>query len=556
MTKTRTPSGTTDRLNPSRKPPFFWHQTFRWCLLSVCLYWLAFPPVNWWLLAWLAPLGWIRVICQKELTGRRPLLCLYLVGWIHWLSMTYWVTLPHPLAAIGWLFLSAYLAAFFVGFILLARWLVHRNQIAAIYAVPIAWVTMEVLRTYLFTGFGLVPLSHSQVGFLPLIQIAKVTGAYGVSFVVMMCATAISSVLEAWQGDAAEKTYGRSTVVAIVTVAACLAFGYTALQRTTEASGTANVAIIQGALDTEFAATVIDARRIEEQRERAFADYSRMTSDVTSNANVDLVLWPESMFWRYYGITRYDAALSDKVVGPKGMTMEKFADICEVSTQQHIRLFGTNCLMGSSTTHHYPDHIEQFNTAAYYDGDGRLQGVYHKMHPVMFGEYIPFGDVFPWLYNFAPIPGPLTPGAEPKVFPAGTLSVAPCICFENTVPQLIRRNLLKLARRGAPAQSLVTLTNDGWFWGSGLLEVHLACGIFRAIENRRPMLIAANTGISAHIDDCGRVVQQAPKRVSRVIVAEVKGSDAVSFYTNFGDLFGFGCIGLSAIGLFVGKFFS
>ena len=162
-TKTLTMSDarTTAKLNSNNdhipQQPRFWHESFGWCLLSILLFWLSFPPVNWWLLAWISPYGWIRVIAQPALTGRRPVLSLYLAGWLHWLTMTYWVTLPHPLAALGWLVLAAYLAVFVVGFLLLSRILVHRTQVPFIIAVPVSWVSMELLRTYLFTGFGLVP---------------------------------------------------------------------------------------------------------------------------------------------------------------------------------------------------------------------------------------------------------------------------------------------------------------------------------------------------------------------------------------------------------------
>ena len=82
---------------------FFLHSSFGWCILSALLFWLAFPPVNWWVLAWIAPCGWIRVITQANLQGRRPILALYVAGWIHWLTMTYWVTLPHPWQRLaGW----------------------------------------------------------------------------------------------------------------------------------------------------------------------------------------------------------------------------------------------------------------------------------------------------------------------------------------------------------------------------------------------------------------------------------------------------------------------
>ena len=344
----------------------------------------------------------------------------------------------------------------------------------------------------------------------------------------------------------------RQLVLPSLLLIACITYGNVILRKEIANPKSSTVAIIQGSLDTEFAESEDDFNRIRKNQEHAFADYSRLTSEVTTQSKVDLVLWPESMFWRYDGILEYDDELANKVMSADGMTLEEIASHLEVATQKHLQLFGVNCLLGTKTHRYHTDGVDQLNTAAFYDADGNLVDVYHKMHPVMFGEYIPFGDVFPWLYDFAPIPGALTAGEHPRAFTAGDVSFAPLICFENTVPQLVRRNLLELEQSGAPATALVTLTNDGWFWGSALLDVHLACGIFRAIENRRPMLIAANTGISAHIDQCGRVLQSTPKRASRVIVADVVGSEEASLYTRYGDRFGLVCLALSAIGLIVG----
>ena len=134
-------------------------------------------------------------------------------------------------------------------------------------------------------------------------------------------------------------------------LAACVAYGHRVLNAGDgETSKTTAVAIIQGSLDTEFASSEEDQQRITKQQEESFADYSRMTSQVTSQSSIELVLWPESMFSRYYGILRYDPGVADRVVGADGQTMETMANILEVSTKQHIRLFGVNCLMGSK--HH------------------------------------------------------------------------------------------------------------------------------------------------------------------------------------------------------------
>ena len=458
--------------------------------------------------------------------------------------MTYWVTLPHPAAAVGWFFLAAYLAIYVVGFLMLARWLTHRNHMPTIFSVPIAWVAMEVVRTYLFSGFGLVALSHSQVEFLPLIQISSITGAYGVSFLVAMGAAIIEHFITAFRTD--RKSTWRWSVVGGSLVAAALVFGMLQLKQETESAGNATVALIQGSLDTEFGDN-------SENRRRAWADYSRMTGDVTSKNEIDLVVWPESMFFGNDGlltITRYDSEMAQAELW-EGVTLERFANISEVTAMQLVSSYGCKCLMGTGTTHYHDGSADRYNTAAYYDEHGRLIDEYYKMHPVMFGEYVPLGSVFPWLYRLTPLPNGLTPGIQPKSFAAGDLRIAPCICFENTVPHLVRENLATLEMQGTAAQSLVTLTNDGWFWGSAVLDLHLACGIFRAVENGKPMLIAANTGISAHIDDRGRVLDKTPKRKSRVIVANVKGQNGSTMYTRFGDWFGKGCALISLLAFVV-----
>ena len=69
---------------------------------------------------------------------------------------------------------------------------------------------------------------------------------------------------------------------------------------------------------------------------------------------------------------------------------------------------------------------------------------------------------------------------------------------------------------------LVNLTNDGWFWGSSELDMHLACGVFRAVECRKPLLIAANTGFSAWIDGDGRIVHKGRAATPDVLLAEVR----------------------------------
>ncbi len=155
---------------------------------------------------------------------------------------------------------------------------------------------------------------------------------------------------------------------------------------------------------------------------------------------------------------------------------------------------------------------------------------------------MPLGGMLPWLYQLTPMPSGLTPGEQPRSFEVDGVRVCPNICFENTVPHLIRRQVRWLTAAGDPPDVLVTITNDGWFWGSSLLDVHLTCGVFRAIELRRPMLIAANTGFSATIDATGRVQNQGPRRAEAVLVSELSTRPWSSGYLTIGDSFAGICL--------------
>ena len=154
--------------------------------------------------------------------------------------------------------------------------------------------------------------------------------------------------------------------------------------------------------------------------------------------------------------------------------------------------------------------MECFNTAVYVTPARGIVGYYDKLHLVVFGEYVPFADYFPWLQRLTPLPVAATPGKRPAGFLVGGYQVAPNICFESVLPHVIRRQVNFLRAEGRDPDLLVNLTNDGWFWGSSEQEMHLACGVFRAVECRKPFLAAANTGISAWIDGDGRIRRTGP----------------------------------------------
>jgi apolipoprotein N-acyltransferase len=155
------------------------------------------------------------------------------------------------------------------------------------------------------------------------------------------------------------------------------------------------------------------------------------------------------------------------------------------------------------------------------------------------------------LRNYSPITGAALPGAGAAAVVVDGVAYAPNICYETVLPHLMQSQFADLARRGRAPDVLVNLTNDAWYWGSSELDMHLASGVFRAVELRRPLLTAANRGLSAHIDALGRVVAVSERNTPAFVIAEVRlppGGDNQTPFARWGDWFALACL-ICCIGL-------
>ena len=158
----------------------------------------------------------------------------------------------------------------------------------------------------------------------------------------------------------------------------------------------------------------------------------------------------------------------------------------------------------------------------------------------MFGEYVPFSQWFPFLkrhlldHRRAP-----KPASGPVALELDGVFYAPSICYETVIPHVIRHQVATLDAAGERPDVLVNLTNDAWYWGSSELDMHLACDVFRAVETRTPLVIAANGGISAWIDHYGRIRAQSPRQQPDVILADVELNRTAppTVYVRTGDWF-------------------
>ncbi len=188
--------------------------------------------------------------------------------------------------------------------------------------------------------------------------------------------------------------------------------------------------------------------------------------------------------------------------------------------------------------------VNVYNSAVLADRDGKILGTYDKFHLVMFGEYVPFSHWLPFLKHISSITGAAEAGDGPVALAVGGVFYSPSICYETVIPHVIRHQVATLDATGQRPDVLVNLTNDAWYWGSSELDMHLACDVFRAVETRTPLVIAANGGISAWIDRFGRIRAQSPRQQQDVILADVElNPDAApTVYVRTGDLFALVCL--------------
>ncbi|MCE9525699.1 MAG: apolipoprotein N-acyltransferase [Planctomycetales bacterium] len=525
------------------------HLSLACSLLGGLILWAAFPPLNLWPIAWLAPLPWLYLILRPEPMTRWAYFGIWVGGFVHWLAMLYGISQAHILLVGGWILLAAYLGIYLPLFVGLCRVAALRLRISLLLVAPVVWVGLELARGYVVTGFSAGLLSHSQTDWPALLQIADIFGAYGVSFLMMFVA---ASVARGFFGPKREWWPLLPAAVAIL-----LTLGYGSIRLKEFPPGTSRpallVALIQGSRDVHID---MDYKQSMERMQH----YSELTRDARqSYRRIDLLIWPESMF----ALPQVVLAPGAKIPEEDKESVEYFRREFPKAVHQAAQMLNemgspgadtpTPFYFCTSTLDYSPDRRRVYNSALLANETGEIVSRYDKTHAVMFGEYVPFAGWFPVIEDVFPIEG-MTEGDQPTVANVKGLNFCPNICFESTVPHLIRSQVLKLEKQGTPVDVLVNLTNDGWFYGTSILDLHLKCGVFRAIENRKPFIIAANTGISANIDGTGRIINRGPRRQPQVLVVTVQPDNRKPLYHTLGDLPAIACAAACVLLLAAGFF--
>lgn len=494
-------------------------------LASGVLLALSFPPADQGWLAWVALVPLICAVwfgqddsASPAPRSKRPLALGYLAGVVFSTVSFSWLGELAPLFAnaglrslplVLGLYIGLYFA-FWSWFLVLARprTFVHSIGNLAVAALGAsAWVAHEWLRSWLFTGFGWNTLGVALHHDLAMIQIVDHTGVAGLSWLIAFCnlmAVLIVRRLIEEFGPTFLKRMRWEFSATVALVVFVWAYGTRTLLRV-DASPTVllRVAAIQANIPQR-------AKFDPDQESFIFAQFRRLTDlALVLQPPPQLVLWPES-------------------ATPRGL----FDD--ELNHDFVFDLAGRidgALLLG--TTNFDLEHNEDFNIAALLTERGERLQIHRKIHLVPFGEYLPLRSILEPAFGRL-ISADFSFGREFTVFelhePA--IKASALICFEDTLADLSRRFVVE------GAQVLVNITNDGWFAQSAASRQHLANSIFRAVENRRPLIRCANTGVSGLVSTTGYFDQWVPEFQEGIGVREIAipSSAAQTFFTRHGDL--------------------
>jgi apolipoprotein N-acyltransferase len=404
---------------------------------------------------------------------------------------------------------------------------VNQNSQIKILIIPAIWVAIEWIRAHFLTGFGWVLLGYSQTDNPAIIQIADITGAYGVSFLIAIVNASIFFTIRGLRKKEYRAGY---LVMALTLVFITEAYGIIKL-KSVFAGERIKVAVVQG--------NIPQSEKWDDRfRKGILQKYEKLTMASAKN-KPDLVIWPETSVPDFIELNK---------------NLSAWAGDLSVSIAAPILLGapGEDVKTGALR-----------NSAVMFGKDGKITGRYDKLHLVPFGEYVPFKKFLSFVERFAPSPiGDFSPGADFSIFSFfierrsaenGTnfklvrkVKFACLICFEDIFPELSRESV----KRGA--NFLVNITNDAWFKYSSAPYQHVQSSIFRAVENRVNVARAANTGVSCIISPKGEIIAAVGSGHGEIFVdgfaiGDIALTRIKTFYTAYGDLFAFACMLLTAL---------
>ncbi len=491
-------------------------------VVSAILLVLSFPTTGFFFFAWVAFVPLMLALWSRS--PRQAFSAGYIFGLIYFFGTLYWIyhSINHfggvpflaslSIVVVLCLYLSLYPAIFCVLFIQMIR----KTKLPVLFIAPVLWVVLEFVRSYALTGFPWSSVGYSQYKFLHSIQIADITGIYGVSFLVLMVNGALVDVVllkrRVRQMPLFPVSYTFGGLSAVLVIAA-LTLGYGHWRLGQQRNGSlVNISVVQGNIEQD--------KKWEPAFQNEVLNTYFTLSREAAGTSPQLIIWPETAVPFMFD---YDKLNTGKLLG----------------FQKEL---GTDLLFGSVLVkEHSQSKTLLTNSAVLLDKEGKNIYEYDKIHLVPFGEYVPLRSLLFFIDKLVAGIGDYVSGEEYARAETEFGSFGTMICYEIIFPGLVR----KFYTDGG--DFIVTITNDAWFGKTAGPYQHFSMAVFRAIENRKPVIRAANTGISGFIDSNGRILSESPLFQRFVLSERVKTDRTLTFYTKYGDLFSYLCIVISIV---------
>ena len=476
---------------------------------------LSFPKFYLVFLGWISLIPLLYIILKK--TPKQSFLLGLAAGFSYYAILIYWIPfvpahyggLSMGVSLLIYIILVLFLALFWAFFCLVWTKIYQSFPRLAFLLTPFLWISFEYILTHFLTGFPWGLLGSSQYLNIYFIQLASITGVYGLSFVLVLFQSLFLYSMK--YKEKAPFFIGLAFVLLIHLG------GFLSLKNipNTEKSFTASV--IQGNVSSDIYWERVSSQEIWGLF-RQHLELSRRAYEKGSR----LVIWPE------FSVPICFSCSEDIYLATKGMLYQF------VQGTRCTLLLGTNEKTGAQ------GNIQYYNTALCLSPDISISR-YYKMHLVPFGEYTPYKKIFFFLEKMTAAIGDISPGTQYSLHQFENTKFGSPICFEIIFPDLVR----KFVKKGA--SFLVTITNDGWYEKSAAPYQHFSIAVLRAVENRRYLLRAATTGISGIIDPFGRIISKSELMTQTYLTGNITPSQKLTFYTKFGDVLPRASLTLAAI---------
>ena len=514
----------------------------RYYLLTAILVFLSFPSFDTPLLKGFPVFAWFCLVPLFLAARRRGYKRLYLAS--------FFTFLPAALFTWGWMgsfggntfeghlviwaLLLPCIAFLFAGRVLAAEFLSRRYPAFRVFIYPSIWLLGDLIQSLGYLAFPWNYLGYSQYPVLPFVQASSVIGILGVSFLIAAGNTIIAEFIAANRTSVLSlKLHPKSLVWKKVPAA------FLAVIVLITAAGT--IRLLNGIPKSEKTYRIAAVQSCISP----WADWERLKyaklgeiiamSDRAILPKPDLLVWSESA-------TLEPVSYRARIGNP-----DRFDEMI----MDYARTKSVPILTGEIGV--IDDPVRMIgcpqNSAVLVDKTGTIAGDYAKIHLCPFGEWFPYGQLFPWIRDIALEMGgsDFVPGNTPVKFTAGGASFGVLICYEG----MFFRLPAGYKRMGA--DFLVNITNDGWSGSYGGHFQHFAAAPFRAAENGMWFIRVGNDGYTAVLDPLGRTTRSIPVMKQGVMNTSIQLGGITTIYSLVGDLFSYCILGLCALLCAIGE---